>query len=538
MFGFVASFHGGLGGKLGNSCTHSKRVPVRACVSPRYDDVVSDLRREMEPLPAKEALEKIRELDKEYARSQKVHNGVLETVDVLFGAAAIEEASRVLLETAERVPNLYSYNALLRIYARNGDFDRVVKLKEDVEAAGLKLDVVAFSIVMHAYGKAGRGQEAERLMGEMIQQGIKPNAVTFNTLLRCLIQVENFTRFWYWRSEMQVMKVSDSDVTRSILIEAYLRSHNLEGAEGMLKKMIQKRQMVKAEMLVRVMDEYASIGDVAGVERCRQLFDEAGVDMGDYAFNVMLKAFWEIRDAEGMMRTSQMMRVLRVKPTAVTFTTLMKACASRGDVRRVRKCFGQMFRAGIKPDVVAYNTLLHALRISRDLRGAERAYKQMLSDNVEPDVVTFNTMMKLYSDRNMIAEVKALYGQLEDLGLDPTEFTYNTLIDAYGSGGDVDGAEKVLSRMVSEGKKPSVITLTSLVHAHARNGDLFMAERIFRTIFEQHDIRPNEVTYACLIHAFERAGRATEARALRDEANRLGFVIKKAGKRRDETKRG
>mmetsp|Transcript_31643 Transcript_31643/g.122506 ORF Transcript_31643/g.122506 Transcript_31643/m.122506 type:complete len:120 (-) Transcript_31643:3550-3909(-) len=106
-----------------------------------------------------------------------------------------------------------------------------------------------------------------------------------------------------------------------------------------------------------------------------------------------------------------------------------------------------------------------------------------------------------------------------------TEFTYNTLISAYANAGDVDSAEEEFYNLKASEIRPTVVTLTALIHAHAKNENFFVAERILRQMKDAYGVRPNHVTYSCLIHAMLKLDARDRAMELYEEAKSQGFKI-------------
>jgi len=442
-----------------------------------------------------------------------------------YGVEEAEEVWRWLVEIGEVEPNLNHFNVKMRLYSQALEADKMIGLKNTMEENGIRLDVVSYTMLVHVLGKRGQLEEAERLVSEMQGKGIKPNVVTFNSFLSSLSEHKDTARFRHWKSVMRKLRTPENALTSYVLVDSHVRLGQLVQAENLISDMIRRKKKVKSEALTSVMNSYASRGDIDGVERCRLLYQAAGLPLGEYAFNVLLKAFLRAGDAEGMIRTSEMMRSAKIEPNAVTFTTLMKACSGKGDFRRVRRCFDQMLRFGIKPDRITYNTLLNSLRAAGDVRNVEKYVKMMDKDGINPDVVTYNTLLSLYSECGRIADVKRISTKMKDANVARTEFTYNTLISAYANAGDVNSAEEEFYNLKASEIQPTVVTLTALIHAHAKNENFFVAERILRQMKGDYGVQPNHVTYSCLIHAMLKYDVKDRAMELYEEAKSQGFKI-------------
>ncbi|KAJ7560973.1 hypothetical protein O6H91_03G008200 [Diphasiastrum complanatum] len=81
------------------------------------------------------------------------------------------------------VPNILTYSALIDSYCKFGLLEEATKLFQECWSSGLKPDVVLYSTLIDAYCKAGLVEESVILLKEMAKEGIQPNVVTCNSLI-------------------------------------------------------------------------------------------------------------------------------------------------------------------------------------------------------------------------------------------------------------------------------------------------------------------------------------------------------------------
>lgn len=244
----LCSRGGNSGGKvevkgLEDGSEPSSSLPVRSgAVS--YDSVVEGVRREVWSLSREQALNYLSGMSRENVRSQKVFNGLVHLFDELFGPNVAEEATRKLVEISGRKTSLATCNIILVVYARAGLLEDVLRTWKSMEGEGIQLDVVAYSIIVHAVGKSGDIDAAEKLVEEMLVRNVKPNVVTFNTLLSFLAERKQFDRFWKWRKLMREMDIPDTEVTSSTVVEAYIDEERVTEAEEYIRGLIRRKRPV------------------------------------------------------------------------------------------------------------------------------------------------------------------------------------------------------------------------------------------------------------------------------------------------------
>lgn len=81
-------------------------------------------------------------------------------------------------------PNLESYTALVSAYSRSGSFDRAFALLDQMKATpGCRPDVQTYSILIKSCLHAYDFDKVKDLLEDMARAGIRPNTVTYNTLI-------------------------------------------------------------------------------------------------------------------------------------------------------------------------------------------------------------------------------------------------------------------------------------------------------------------------------------------------------------------
>ncbi|KAJ8435942.1 hypothetical protein Cgig2_023318 [Carnegiea gigantea] len=63
------------------------------------------------------------------------------------------------------------------------DYKEVSRIYDQMQRAGLRPDVVSYALLIHAYGKARREDEALAVFEEMLDAGVRPTRKTYNILL-------------------------------------------------------------------------------------------------------------------------------------------------------------------------------------------------------------------------------------------------------------------------------------------------------------------------------------------------------------------
>lgn len=102
---------------------------------------------------------------------------------------------RQMKEDGLCVPNMHSYNILIGMFMALNRMDMVREIWNDVKGSGLGPDLDSYTMLIHGLCEKQKWKEACQYFVEMIEKGLLPQKVTFETLYRGLIQ-SDMLRTW------------------------------------------------------------------------------------------------------------------------------------------------------------------------------------------------------------------------------------------------------------------------------------------------------------------------------------------------------
>uniref|UniRef100_A0A0D9XQB9 Pentacotripeptide-repeat region of PRORP domain-containing protein n=1 Tax=Leersia perrieri TaxID=77586 RepID=A0A0D9XQB9_9ORYZ len=125
-------------------------------------------------------------------------------------------------------------NALIDMYAKCGR----VNVSQKVFSGMQERNVVSWSTMIHCYGIHGKGEWALKVYREMLSQGVKPNWITFTSILsscsHCGLVTEGRKIF---ESMTKVHSVHPAAEHYACMVDLLGRSGAIEAAVGLIRKM-------------------------------------------------------------------------------------------------------------------------------------------------------------------------------------------------------------------------------------------------------------------------------------------------------------
>jgi pentatricopeptide repeat domain-containing protein 1 len=131
----------------------------------------------------------------------------------------------VLWAGAEGAADAASLEMVVRALGREGQHDAVCTLLDEMPLpSGSRLDVRAYTTVLHALSRARRYERAIKLFDEMRGQGVAPTLVTYNVVIDVYGRMgRSWPRIVTLLEEMRAAGVEPDDFTSSTVIAACCR---------------------------------------------------------------------------------------------------------------------------------------------------------------------------------------------------------------------------------------------------------------------------------------------------------------------------
>lgn len=292
---------------------------------------------------------------------------------------------------------LWVVNSLITMYCKCGGLEEARKLFSDLPHR----DVVTWTAMVTGYAQLGFHDEAINLFRRMQQQGIKPDKMTFTSVLTSCSSPA-FLQEGKRIHQQLVHAGYNLDVyLQSALVSMYAKCGSMDDASLVFNQMSERN----------VVSWTAIITGCAQHGRCREALEY---------FDQMKK--------QG------------IKPDKVTFTSVLSACTHVGLVEEGRKHFRSMYLDyGIKPMVEHYSCFVDLLGRAGHLEEAENVILSM------PFIPGPSVWGALLSACRVHSDVERGERAAENvLKLDPDDDgAYVALSSIYAAAGRYEDAEKV-----------------------------------------------------------------------------------------------
>ncbi|XP_024987821.1 pentatricopeptide repeat-containing protein At5g64320, mitochondrial-like [Cynara cardunculus var. scolymus] len=233
-------------------------------------------------------------------------------------------------------------------------------------------DVYVFTSLILGYGRYKHIKSGFRVWKEMTDQGITPNALTYNHLINALCHV---------------VRVDD--------------------ALDMLNTMIRNGNLNKGMMLLSKVTNVGPLPMVA-------------------SYNILMYGCIEQMDLNNAIRLLSLMKENGLKPDQRTYGVLIYGFCKAGDLDGGLALFGEMVEQKVMPNEYHYTSLIDA-HIKQD--EVEAVLFLLREEGCRPEAEAYNSIIDCCCKRNRLRETIQVFMTMGEKEVAPNEDTYKTLVD-------------------------------------------------------------------------------------------------------------
>ncbi|MCO5605384.1 hypothetical protein L7F22_059572 [Adiantum nelumboides] len=358
--------------------------------------------------------------------------------------------------------------------------------------------VVTWNAMIVAYTQCGYNKEALQLFQDMRKSGVKPDKVTFTTILDACEGTEDLEEgrtIHFYAKECEV----DQDVSvRSALVKMYGKCKSLEEAQHVFKS-VEPPDLVLIAAMIGV---YAQLGR-----------GEEAIDM----FCWMAK--------EG------------VKPNEVTYLNVLSVCAGLNTAVEGKKVHSGLIEGGFDSVKEVGNALVSMYSNCGCVEDARKVFDKTQIRTV----VSWSAMLDAYASHGYGKEALDIFRRMQQDGVKPDALTFVSVLTACSRAGLIlQAREHFFSMSLSHGIKPSSSHIMCMIDMFAGIGRLDEAE----TFIKKASFNVGVVEWVALLDScrnvedVERAERVAEQVLILDPLCLAAYAVlsdvyRKAGRQDD-----
>lgn len=268
-------------------------------------------------------------------------------------------------------PDVFTYSTLIKACVDDLKFELVELLYEEMAERSITPNTVTQNIVLSGYGKAGKFDQMEKVLSNMLESTTcKPDVWTMNTIIAIFGNKGQIDMMERWYEKFRNFGIEPETRTFNILIGAYGKK--------------------------RMYDKMSSV-----MEYMRKL----QFPWTTSTYNNVIEAFAAAGDAKHMECTFDQMRAEGMKADNKTFCCLINGYANAGLFHKVISSVRLAKKYEIPENISFYNAIISACAKAEDLIEMERVFNRMKENQCQPDDTTYSLMFEAYRKEGMTDKI-------------------------------------------------------------------------------------------------------------------------------------
>lgn len=417
-------------------------------------------------------------------------------------------------------PNLCSWNMLIKAYGHNGCLGYAHCMFGHMPDR----DVVSWTAMISVFAQHGHGIEALQLYHQMHVEGIQPNKITFIGALNACASTKALVEGLGLHVAVLEVGYAEDVVVGTALVKMYGNCGKLQIAWSVFSKM-PCRDAIAWNAMIAV---FVQNGEFNNAMQAFKMAPERNTA----SWNTMIGACMQSGHGDVALEVFHQMDLEGSKPSVITFVCALNACASLASLEDGKMIHVLIIESGFKHgveienalismygkckcmwdartvfgkmrclDVVSWTAIIVACTENGHVKDALDFFHGMQLEGVQPDEIAFICSLDACAVLAALEEGQKMDDAIVKLGLEERWMVKTALIDMYGKCGSLQEARHTFDQ--SPGS--NVATWNSLMTALSHNG---LMEEVVHLLHEmqQHSIKPNPVTFSCVLNACSHSG--------------------------------
>ncbi|GLJ08532.1 hypothetical protein SUGI_0090660 [Cryptomeria japonica] len=346
-------------------------------------------------------------------------------------------------------PNPRIYTRLLVMLGKCRQYERAESLFKLMIDEGLEPSIESYTALASAYSRSGLLQKAFSVLDQMKTfPQCQPDVYTYSILIKSSVEVSRFDYVDMLLSEMSENGIKPNTVTYNTIIDAYGKAGKFKDMEDVLSEMLENTDSKPDVWTMNAtLRAFGNSSQIEMMENCYEKFQGVGVQPDIRTFNILMYAYGKERLYDKMTAVMEYMQKYYFSWTTVTYNVLIDAFGKVGDIAQMEYLFNLMISEGVKPDCITLCSLVNAYGKARTIRKIVRVMRKLENSDIVPDTAFFNSVMDAYGRVGDLAEMENVLIQMKDKGCKPDRITIATMTKAYLSKGMVDKVQELEQKM-------------------------------------------------------------------------------------------
>ncbi|KAK4793389.1 hypothetical protein SAY86_023824 [Trapa natans] len=420
-------------------------------------------------------------------------------------------------------------NSLINMYFKVGKSGSARAIFDSMD----EKNSVTWNGMVSGYISSGCDSEALEIFSQMRAEGVSLTQVTFASTIKLCGNIRNLSFVRQLHGRLLKCGFEFGDGIKTALLVSYCKCNDMDSAVTGFFMMHGDRDVISWTALITGYLQNGR-GDRA-VDLFRQMYTE-GVSPNSFTYSVILTAHPFVspsvvhaqviktsHDRLSTVGTALLDTYFKqgnpdaatkvfdsiLEKDIVSWSAVLAGYAQIGDSGRAIKVFIKLGREGsTRPNEYTFSSIINAC--ARPASGAEQG-KQLHGCSIKAGfsyaLVVSSALVTMYAKRGNIENANKVFQRQRERD----SISWNSMISGYAQHGDGKKALEIFEEMRSQNVPMDAVTFIGVITACTHAGLVVEGEMYFNMMVKDHNIKPMDEHYSCMVDLYSRAGMLKKA---------------------------
>lgn len=395
--------------------------------------------------------------------------------------------------------DLITWNAMIGGYVQNGFMNEALDLFRKMISSGIKPDSVTFASLLPLVPELSPLNQGKEIHCYIVRHGVVFDLFLKNALIDVYFKCNDV------KMACKVFKQSSSVdiVICTAMISGFvLNGMNVEALE-IFRWLITDKMRPNAVTFASVLPACAGLAALNLGKELHGNIIRKGLEGRCYVASSIADMYAKC----GRLDLGHQVFLRMPERDSVCWNSMITNCGQNGKPEVAMDLFRQMGIEGAKYDCVSISAALSACANLSNLHHGKEIHCLMTRAGFNSDLFATSALIDMYAKCGDLGLARLVFDNMEPRN----EVSWNSIIAAYGNHGQLNQCLALFHAMEDEGFQPDDLTFLALMSACGHAGQVEEGNRHFNRMILDYGFDPRMEHYACLIDMFGRAGRLQEA---------------------------
>ncbi|KAA8537367.1 hypothetical protein F0562_026946 [Nyssa sinensis] len=410
----------------------------------------------------------------------------------------VEEAYKMFDRMPER--DVVCWNTIIAAHTQNGFAERALELVLQMQEEGQRPDLVTIVTILPVSANIGSVRIGKSIHGYVIRAGIESAVNVSTALLDMYSKCRSLGTARFIFDNMRCRTV----VSWNSMIDGYAQNGDSEEALMLFRKMLDEGLKPTNVTVMGALHACSDLGDLVQGQFIHKLVDQLQLSSDVSVMNSLISMYCKCKRVD---IAAEIFENLQGK-TLVSWNAMILGYAQNGHVSEALNHFCKMKLQNIQPDSFTMVSVIPALAELSVLRQAKWIHGLVIRTCLDKNVFVMTALVDMYAKCGAVHTARMLFDMLDERHVT----TWNAMIDGYGTHGFGKAAVELFIEMRKGSVKPNDVTFLCIISACSHSGFVEEGRHYFSIMKEDYGLEPSMDHYGAMVDLLGRAGRLDEAR--------------------------